>query len=50
MKNLNRYLLFSAAVLMGTLLLSTNLRVKKLQHVVAFNYKPEITSEQKKTG
>jgi hypothetical protein len=48
MKNLNRYLLFSAAVLMGTLLLSTNLRVKKLQHVVAFNYKPEITSEQKK--
>lgn len=47
MRNLNRYLLFSAAVLAGTLLLSTSLRVRKLQHVVAFNYKPEITAAQK---
>lgn len=47
MKKLNGYLLFTVAILAGTLLLSTNLRVRKLQHVVAFNYKPEITAEQK---
>jgi hypothetical protein len=48
MKNLKSYLVLSAALLVGTLLLSTSLRVRKLQHVVAFNYKPEITAEQKK--
>lgn len=47
MKNLNKYLLLSVALLTGTLLLSMNLRVRRLQHVVAFNYKPEITLEQK---
>jgi len=48
MKHLFKTLLvISTVAFSGTLLLSTKLRVKKLQHVVAFNYKPEITAEQK---
>lgn len=48
MKTVFKYLpLIVLSVICGTLLLSTKLRVKKLQHVVAFNYKPEITAEQK---
>jgi stress responsive alpha/beta barrel protein len=48
MKHLIKPLLLIAAVTFsGTLLLSTKLRAKKLQHVVAFNFKPEITAEQK---
>lgn len=48
MKNSSKYLsLIAIAAFCGTLLLSTKPRAKKLQHVVAFNYKPEITSDQK---
>ena len=48
MRNLNKYLILFVGLLVGTVLLSTSLRIRKLQHVVAFNYKPEITAEQKK--
>ena len=48
MKNSSKFLqLIAVTALCGTLLLSTRPRYKKLQHIVAFNYKPEITSEQK---
>jgi alpha-D-ribose 1-methylphosphonate 5-triphosphate synthase subunit PhnH len=49
MKNLNKtFLILLTAVTVGTFFMSTSLRARKLQHVVAFNYKPEITNEQKK--
>lgn len=47
MRRLNRFLLFSTALLAVALLLSAVTRVRKLQHVVAFNYKTEITADQK---
>lgn len=46
MKKLSQYLI-PVIFIAGTQLLSANLRERKLQHVVAFNYKPEITTQQK---
>ncbi|RYE53769.1 MAG: Dabb family protein [Sphingobacteriales bacterium] len=40
-------LVITAIIFSATILLSTKITAKKLQHVVAFNYKPEITAEQK---
>jgi len=47
MKTFNTYLIIAAACCLILTLSNTMIGQKKLRHVVAFNYKPEVTEDQK---